>query len=57
MVLGAAGGEGVAVLGGQLVGKGFGVGADLLGVLLELFCGNLLQLCGDAGNLVHVRSA
>ena len=51
----STGSKGVSVFAGQLVRKSTGVGADLLRVLLELLSGDLLQLGGYAGDLVHVR--
>ena len=55
VVLGTAGGD-LHAHGGELVGEGTGVGADLLGVDLELGGHDLLELGGDAGDLVLVGS-
>ena len=57
MVLRSACGKRVSVFGLQLVSKGGCVGFDLLGVLLECWCVNFLQLGGNASNLVDVWSA
>ena len=55
VVLGALGGELVA-LADEKLREGLRVGADLLGVGLELGRGDLLELRGQAGDLVVVRS-
>ena len=55
VVLGTAGGD-LHAHGGELVGEGLGILADLLGVDLELGGHDLLELSGDAGDLVLVGS-
>mmetsp|Transcript_22108 Transcript_22108/g.63389 ORF Transcript_22108/g.63389 Transcript_22108/m.63389 type:complete len:484 (+) Transcript_22108:1945-3396(+) len=56
VVLGTSGGD-LHAHGGELVGEGTGILADLLGVDLELGSHDFLELGGDAGNLVLVGSA
>ena len=56
MVLSATGSEGVSVGSLQLVGHSLGVGTNLACVLLEIRRSDLLELSGDASNLVDVRT-
>ena len=57
VVLGTSRGHLVSVLGLKTVSKGSGVGLNLLGVDLEFRGHDLLELGGNTGNLVLVRSS
>lgn len=56
MVLSATGGEGVSILGDELVSESLSVLANLLGIGLECLSIHFLELSGDAGDLVDVRT-